>query len=164
MEGAPATRTVTYADRWSRRKRSIVGPLEEAAARERHERGEPYTAVLDDPERPSVVIEPALKGGVVRSRFFDDALRNYMTYVFTRPADKDGDLFLEQLTLQRYDDAGALATDEHWIFEPPNIAHVKKRDHTTREAETYDVEADLSRNCEPAPPFGEYDSISRIER
>lgn len=164
MQDAPATRTITYADRWSRRKRTVVGPLDEDAARARHDRGEPYTAVLDDPERPRVVIEPALKGGVVRSRFFDDALRNYMTYVFTRPPDTDGDLFLEQLTLQRYDDDGALTTDEHWIFEPPNIAHVKKRDHSTREAERYDVESDLSQNHEPPPAFGEYDSISRIER
>jgi hypothetical protein len=155
---------VTYAERWSKRKGEVVRPLAEEDARERHERGELYTVLVGDPGRPRAYLEVRLEAGFVGVHFLDDELRNHLTYLFTRPPEEQGDLFLEQISRRVYDDAGDLTHDEHYVFDPPDRAHVKKRDHVAQAAETYDLETDLSENHEPPPEFGRYESIARVER
>ena len=164
MSDASPVATVTYADRWSNRKGRMVRPLTEDEAQGRHDRGQLYTAVLGDSERPEAYLEVRLEAGFVGVHFLDEKLRNHLTYLFTRSPEGQGDLFLEQVTRRVYNDSGDPTHDEHYVFEGPNQAHVEKRDHATQEAETYDLETDLSQNHEPPPAFGDYDSIARVER
>lgn len=142
----------------------IVDPLDVETARQRHERGELYAAILGDPEHPWAHLNVRLEVGYVDVTFLDEQLHEDLSYTFTREPESAGDLFLEQATLTSYDDSGEISHDEHYIFEWPNITHVRKRDYTANEQETYSVEADLAQNYEPAPAFGEYQSIARRER
>ncbi len=164
MESLISPRTVSYGERWSKRGLYIVDPLDVETARERHERGELYAAILGDPEHPWAYLVVRLEVGYVGVDFLDEELRGDLSYTFAREPDSEGDLFLEQATWRIYDDSGEPAFDEHYVFEPPNIAHVTKRDHTAKDQETYALKTDLAQNYEPVPAFGEYESIARRER
>ena len=102
MSDASPVVAVTYAERWSKRKGEVVRPLAEEDARERHERGELYTVLVGDPGRPRAYLEVRLEAGFVGVHFLDDELRNHLTYLFTRPPEEQGDLFLEQISRRGY--------------------------------------------------------------
>ena len=164
MEASSSAATVNYGERWTDLGNYIVDPLDAEAARERHERGRLYAAILGDPERPWAHLDVRLEVGYVGVEFLDEQLREDLSYTFSRAPDSEGDLFLEQATWRSYDSSGDRFSAEHYIFEPPNLAHVAKLDYVADEQETSDVETDLAQNWEPVPAFGEYESIARRER
>lgn len=163
MEASSSAATVSYGERWTDLGNYIADPFDAEAARERHERGRLYAAILGDPERPWAFLNVRLEVGYVGVHFLDEQLRNDLTYSFRAP-DSESELFLNQATVRSYDSSGDLVFAEHYTFEPPNLAHVAKLDYVADEQETSDVETDLAQNWEPVPAFGEYESIARRER
>lgn len=164
MKSPSSPLTVSYGERWSDLSLRIVDRLDAEAARQRHERGELYAAILGDPEHPWAHLNVRLEVGYVDVTFLDEELREDLSYTFTREPGSEGDLFLEQATWRTYDSSSERVLSEHYIFKPPNITHVRKRDYTANEQETYSVEADLAQNWEPVPAFGDYESIAARER
>ncbi len=155
--------SVSYAERWSNRKQEAINPLEEAAARERHEAGQPYVALLGKPQQPDAYVEVRLEVGFVGVHFMDAKCRNGMTYLFGR-SNGNGQLFLEQIVRREYADGDDVDQLETYFFEPPNLVTVEKKNYRTREIEQYNTTTDLSGNWEPIPTFGHYESIARMER
>jgi hypothetical protein len=154
---------VTYAEKWSRRKRAPHGPLDRAEALERHEAGEPYVAILNDGERPFAFVTLHLKAGAVAVGFLDEQLREELDYTFAVPEGSDR-LFLQRSVMRVFGDDEQVAYTETYFFRPEEPTEVHKTDAASQVRHTFKVEADLATNWEPIPEFGRYESIARRER
>ena len=155
--------TVTYAEKWSRRKRAPHRPLDPAEALRRHEAGEPYVALLSDGERPFAFVTLHLKLGAVAVGFLDEQLREELDYTFAVPEGSDR-LFLQRSVMRVFGDDDQVAYTETYFFRPDEPVEVHKTDAASQLRETFKVEADLAANWEPIPEFGRYESIARKER
>ena len=101
--------------------------------------------------------------GYVGSIFLDGELREYLEYSFRE--DKPGQLFLTMLSYREYEDNSDQVRTGTTIISNANGKEFIRR--YTRGEDGYTLEettGDVSSNWEPYPEFGQYDSISRIDR
>lgn len=165
-------RLVTYQD-WNVPYGEPDGePYGEGEARRRHEAGEQYYVLIGDPAAPDAVLEvqPNLAG--IEVNFLDSRHRETVTYYFVSGefADSD-DLFLQQTTIKTYDsDAGPPilpATSETWYFRPDGSQHgFRQAADGPPESTDGSMSPDEVRTTliEPAPEFGNWDSLARYDR
>ncbi len=153
---------VAYCYQWNDLTKEPRDPYAEAEARQRHERGELYTALLGDPSAPHTLVEVRLDTGYVGVHFLDDELRRWSTYSFGRSDEKT--LFLKQYRRAEYDSDGRQVAAEIINFREDGVLTVQKADLVKNVVDQYDVHADVSSNWEPTPAFGDYESIARFDR
>jgi hypothetical protein len=155
--------TITYCVTWSSDQMAPVESLSEDEARARHDAGELYTAVLSDgPESPPRLVERRADG-VHIARFIEQRGRDEMIYAFEP---MDGRLFLVEASINTINDAGKALTTDMTVFRPDGIVEARIRDHVAKSSKsTGDIpDRDVSMCWEDIPAFGDYDSITRIER
>jgi hypothetical protein len=155
--------TVTYAERWLRRRPGDIEELDENEARRRHETGALYTAILGHPESADAYLEVRLEAGFVGVYFLDNEGRNHLTYLFGK-LDGEDRLFLEQAITREFDDDGNVRHGKAYHFKRDGTIYLEEKDYENREAFRGEKQDDVSGNWEPVPEFGRYESIARVER
>ena len=153
--------SLKYAERWSRWQCRLLSPLEPEEAKVRHAQRKLYSALLFNGGKPFCFLELNLGGIAVG--FLDSNLRDYVVYVFSE--EKPGQLFLQRATYREYvGDARGVARADIYYFRSDGRVIVEKNDLLKQTQERAEFTKDLSGNWEPYPEFGQYDSITRLER
>jgi hypothetical protein len=163
VQDAGVADTVTYAERWSKRRPGHFKELDPQEARRRHDVGELYTVILGDPESADAYLEVRLEVGFVGVHFLDEDGRGYVTYLFAKQ-DGDDRLFLNQASRREFDEDGNVRRGQVYYFERDGTIHFEEKDYEKREAKLGEKRDDVSGNWEPVPAFGRYESIARLER
>ncbi len=164
-----STSGVTYCEQWSVTLAQPVEPLTVEEARLRDQAGgEWYTVVLGDATKPDCYLEIAWENDHIGVWFLDDRMRRWTNYSFKKVDDER--MFLWVVTTYSYPRrAGRALSDasamEETTYKPEGIAIREVTDFTTDKVmreEYRDVSVDNL--WEPVPAFGDYRSISRLDR
>lgn len=162
-----STRPTLFCNQWSRHNRRPHKVITEAEARKRHEQGKLYTAVLENESRPYCFLEfTAFRS--VGVEFLDAAGRTYFDYSFQErlpnqffismsrrpefPNDVDEP---DRATVLFFDTEGQV-TICRYIANPDGVGSTLVH----REQRI----ADVSRNWEPYPEFGDYEGLATRDR
>ena len=165
---ASSVEPVSYCQRWNNKLSKPIDPLTAAEAMKRDQAKEWYTVVLGDPAAPRCYVEVAWENDHVGVWFLDDELRQFAHHSFTKVDDER--LFLDAVTLWHFPDgAGRRLTDaaviEKLLFERDGVVRRRLTDVKTRDVTTEhwsDVPLDI--NWERVPAFGDYQSLTRLDR
>ena len=155
-------RQIFFCKSWFAAKRRPTELWTEAQAREAHERGLPYTVLVDSVERPFCVMDVTRK--FVGIDFLDENLREALTYHFQEAS--PGQLFLTMATHRQYEGVTDKVTNgTTYIFAPDGKVQMRRESFVPEhKLETATSQADMSPNYAPAPQFGEYDELILVER
>ena len=155
---------VSYCYRWNELLNEPIDPLSEEEARARHASGELYTALLHGEDgRVRIAIEVCTSTGYFGVQWLNERGLPIMTYVFGE-VEGTSRLFLEKLRVDSYDEQGKMVFSDINRFWPDGRWEGRKIDRSTGEVWTSEGSVDVSHNWEPIPEFGEYESITRVER
>jgi hypothetical protein len=154
--------TITYCERWNNKQKTPIFGMSEDEARARHSGGELYTAVLGDPETPTVV-EVFLNEGYVGVRWLEPHGKDAMRYAFRRNEDR---LFLSEVAFNTVSAEGKVVEAESTLIKPDGTVEVSVFDNVNRTVKTAEPTSgnDVSAMWEDIPQFGDYASITRRER
>jgi len=163
------TPTVTYCGRWNVTLSEPIEPLtvEEARRRDRT-REEWYTVVLGDVTDPNCYLEIAWANDHIGVWFLDDCKRKRVKYSF-RKVD-DGRMFLQVVTTWTYRKrAGRHLSDasktEETTYQPLGLATREVTNFRSGGIVREDyLDVPVDNLWEPVPAFGQYRSISRLDR
>ncbi len=160
--------TITYCERWSNTRCKPFEPLTPAEAQRRDQAKEFYTVVLGDPAAPRCYVEVAWENNYLGVWFLDEELRRSAHLSFTRLDDTR--MFLDAVVLWHYSSrAGRSFSDASTIektsyktngFVRRTTTDVRKKRDKVEEFK--DVPLDI--NWEPVPVFGNYTSVTRVDR
>jgi hypothetical protein len=154
--------TVKYCERWNNKQKTPIFPMSEDEARARHDSGELYTAVLGDPETPTVV-EVFLTDGYVGVRWLEPHGKDAMRYAFRRTEDR---LFLSEVAINTVSAEGKVVEAESTLIKPDGTVQVSLFDNVNRTVKAAEPQTgnDVAAMWEDLPQFGDYASITRRER
>ena len=159
---------IFFCERWNNKKSAPIGPLTPAQAQRRDVAKQWYTVVLGDLAAPRCFVEVAWENDHVGVWFLDDELRRYVHYSFARIDDQL--MFMDAVVLWYYPDgAGRRFEDAEFIedveYTREGTVTRECTDVRTREVTTEhwsDVPLDI--NWERVPEFGDYRSLTRLDR
>lgn len=160
--------TVTYCQRWNNKLHKPIEPLNPAAALRKDRAKEWYTAVLGDPAAPRCYVELAWENNHVGVWFLDDELRRNVHYSFTRLDETI--MFMDAVGLWYYADGAGRSLGDASRIEMVDYSadgHVRRTSiDVPRKLETVEEFSDvpLDINWEPVPAFGDYRSVTRLDR
>ncbi len=138
-------------------------PYPDAEVRKRVKMGKPLAAVIGDPQKPRCFIDIAPNSGFHGVSFVDDQMRVFLVYFFC--LQDDGSLFMEQLIERKFHEGTKdVKFATQMFFKKDGNIHIIQTDLVTKTEDSWDTVNDVSVNYEPFPVFGEYDSITRLER
>lgn len=159
---------ITYCQRWNNTKIKPIEPFTPEEALRKDRAKEWYTVVLGDLAAPRCYVEVAWENNHLGVWFLDDELRQSVHYAFTRVDDTM--MFLSSVSFWYYsrrvgrslEDASRIqnvlyTTDGHVRRTTTEVR--KRRDKIE---EFSDVPLDI--NWEPVPVFGDYGSVTRVDR
>lgn len=151
---------IQYAEKWWVGRNEPINPINQDAARRRHEDHLPYVAVVRDSGRVSIVDIADDWVSMIR---LDKLGRQQVRYNFK--AREGGRLFLQTAYVWEYGDDGdrPVLTTILSFSEDGGIV-MQRRDHSKDEVEERTTTASTQPNWELYPRFGEYDSIINVER
>jgi hypothetical protein len=153
---------ITYGDSWFLAARRLSKSWEESQARTAHEQRKQYAAVISDGDRIVCVVTGHPNGFFVS--FLDSLRREWLVFHFQNVAPER--LFLSMLTKREYDgETKRVKHGESYIFEPEGRIVIDSENFDTGQRTKEVMEgADVSANWEAYPEFGDYRSITRLER
>jgi hypothetical protein len=152
---------VAYYEGWFRHAKKAVGPLRTDEAQRLDSTGEPYAVVIGDQDQPECFIE--VSRGTYGVSFLDPLKREHLMYTFEDAG--DGRVFLKEAVYREFDgESDTVAKATIYRFSRDGHVQVEKGEKPFRKAAVSDGAADVSRNWEPKPVFGEYRQIIRRER
>jgi hypothetical protein len=153
--------TVTYCERWFRHKKKPIALINESDARICHENRRLYTVVQGDLKAPECFIE--INNDYVGVGFLDTLLREYLSYSFQEK--KPGKLFLTMVTHRIFDgQTDSLSSGTTYYFTEDGTVTIEIEDFVADSKNEKLVHADVSGNWEEYPKFGQYSSISEVNR
>lgn len=155
-------RPIFFCKSWFAAKRMPTEVWAESQAREAHQRGDPYTVLVDSIERPFCVIDVTDK--FVGVDFLDNQLREALTYHFQEVA--SGKLFLTMAVHREYDGTtDNVINGTSYAFAEDGSVQIRREAFVPEnKLETAKSQTDVSSNYVPAPQFGEYGEFIRMER
>lgn len=152
---------VTYFQTWHRHLREGVDALTQDEAKARDEAGYGYVAVIGNPEHPVSFIE--IHDGFYGVSFLDADRREYLMYSFEEL--EPGKVFLREAIFREYEgDSAKAARASAYRFDPSGTMSIESGAQPFQQVTVKEREADISRNWERKPRFGEYADIVRKER
>lgn len=163
---APSTDSATswplsYYERWHRYAKEAIGPLAEEAARRLHVADAPYVVVIGDPGRPYGFIEVCADCYGVS--FLDERGREHLMYTF-EDAGK-GRVFLKEATYRDYEgESDAVSKAVIYRFWTNGRVMIERSERPFKQTSVSESRADVSRNWEMKPTFGEYGHLLRKDR
>lgn len=150
-----------YCRAWFRAKHVVSEPLTEAEARAAYDARELHTALIGDKDRPTAFLE--CDGNYIGVEFLDEHLREYVSYTFQER--RPGMLFLCRVVFREFiGDEEKVARAVLYYFSEDGQTTVHKEDDVAKKYWEAKPVLNVSANWEPYPKFGEYESISRLDR
>jgi hypothetical protein len=153
---------ITYCKYWSFQKRPIkIYDFKQAL--KAHQKLEVYTVLIGDRNHPDCYLEINAEESFIGVNFLDKSLRNYLSYLFRETEPRR--MFLKEVIVQEYEDeTDKIIRTSYAFFKLDGTADIEKKDFITNEELTKTTLRDVSRNWEPTPEFGNYESICRYNR
>jgi hypothetical protein len=152
---------IAYCQGWFRYEKRATSPLSTPTAKLAFEKRKLCCVIVGDFEHPDCFIE--FNKDYVGIGFFDACLREYLSYQFHEI--EPGRLFLSMLTHRNYDgNSDKVITGETYYFKFSGELVVELMNFETNVFSRRSKSTDVSRNWESYPKFGQYESITRIER
>ncbi|TAU34913.1 hypothetical protein ELI43_37440 [Rhizobium leguminosarum] len=152
---------LSFCKAWSHQYKSPIEIWTEEKARECHEKGALYTAVIGAIDRPTCALE--IKKDFVAVTFFDDRLRNYVVYVFSESSPEM--LFLERATHREYvGDTDQIDNGSTYFFKQDGSLVISRQFFNPHRQERTTGTADVTGNYSRKPDFGHYEDLIRLER
>lgn len=157
----PRDSKVAYYERWHRYAKEAVGPLSIDEAKRLEAAGEPHTVIIGDPEHPRCFIE--VSEGCYGVSFLDDRKREHLMYTFEDTG--DGKLFLKEALNREFEGStDEVARGTTYRFSADGRVQIEKAERPFKQATRTETQADVSKNWEPKPSFGEYSRLVRKDR
>jgi len=163
-----STTSVSYCVQWFRANKCATDILTDDEARNRHARGELYTALIGGLSRPTCFLEFSAYRSVA-VEFLDTALRTFCHYSFQEK--EPGRLFLTRIRLPWYPDDTGRADRATCCYVKPDghVAIEHYRAWADNRPGSYIVGGeervvDVTNHWEPFPEFGHYDGLGRRDR
>jgi hypothetical protein len=156
---------ITYCKYWSRFKKRVIELWDEKKALKAHNSGKLYTVLIGEPEKPDCFLEIALEqqSKFVGVSFLDDKMRDYLDYAFQEVI--PGKLFLSRVILREYSpNTDTVSKGQKVTFKTDGHVVIEKNDLLSGECLSKELQIDVSSNWESFPEFGQYESISRLDR
>lgn len=151
----------TFGKSWFRAKKRVTELWDEHKARTAHEQRKPYVAVLENSGGIHCFIEA--NNDYIGAGFLDSTLREFLSYQFQEV--EPGRLFLTMATHREFDgetDQVKFGTTYH--FKPNGSVTIETEDFVTTNLATKEMEVEVNGNWETYPNFGDYRSLTRIDR
>ncbi len=158
---------INYCTQWSRGRKRFHQPMTEAQARETHQKGKLYTAVLGDPQRPDCFLEFSAYRSVA-VEFLDALQRTYLNYSFQELEARPNELFLSMACIRELSEHSDGSIRGPVCFFKPDgqlVIHHTEYNPATRKDRIVaeeELRTDVSGHWEPYPEFGHYEGLSRI--
>ena len=152
---------VYYCDEWSDIKKKPWNILDDRTAYTRHQKHEPYTAVLTADDNTKYIVN--VTNEWVSVSFYDDFTRKYLNYDFE--VISDGKIFLRTAMYWEYDDETDKEVSSLILsFREDGYIAMKKKDFKTGTVEERETSDTLGTNWDVFPGFGQYFHLCREER
>lgn len=150
---------ITYCFKWWLKKKRPIDILDNNHAREKHLKGEYYTAVISENDKVNYVV--SIDQNYVVVKFMNDSTAPYLTYEFHRV--KDDSVFLKFASFCQYD--GEQEIEEmNFNFEQDGTVYMEKINLVSGEVDAREGKEDVSCNWDKFPKFAEYGNLLRLER
>ena len=166
--GDDGVEPIAFCRRWNTITATPIDPLTAAEAEEMDRSKQWYTVVVGDPSAPRCYVEVAWENDHAGVWFLDEGLRQSVHYSFTRLDETM--MFLDSVVLWSYPRAAGRSFDEASTIEAVEYTteglvrrtttNVRKKKDKIEEFS--DVPLDI--NWEPVPAFGDYRSLTRLDR
>jgi hypothetical protein len=154
---------IRYCKKWFIMKKIAIDPLSEAQALEMHVSGGSNTALVEGGDYPACFIECLLDKKMIGVGFLDVRGREYLTYQFRILSGTQ--LFLSMATYREFDrESDRVLSGDSYIFKEKGelyIRHSHMSPHALEEAQST---FDPAGNYEAFPAFGDYSSLTKVER
>jgi hypothetical protein len=152
---------INYCTGWSLANKRALKPLTVDEARKRHAHGETYAVLRGGTDKPQCVVTVRLETGWIGVSFLDRELREYLAYSFSV---KGKQIFLDFVVYREFEGTSdSIASATIYYFDPLGKVKVDKIQGETI-YESLEKASDVSHNWESIPDFGEYESITRLDR
>lgn len=152
---------VSYCEKWFQPEGRPIKPMLATEARARHERRQPYCALIGGEENPTHVISVA--GAWVSVSFLDERKREYLRYDFNEPS--HGRLFLTTALCRAFDgETDDVVGAMQFAFKPDGFVLIEQRDLRTKQVNERRWNGATAANWESYPAFGDYSVLCRRER
>jgi hypothetical protein len=157
----------TYSRRWNLVLHKPLDPISEQQARQLDEAGDYYTVAFTQ-DTTSGYLEINWTERYLAVYFLDEQHRPGLCYTFTR-LDQDR-MFMNSVLRWEYPDdqaramTGANLTEE-LRYQQDGVVDREVRDDTAHEVRRQTItDVNLDINWEPVPQFGQWDSVTRLDR
>ena len=152
---------LSYAKSWFRAKLRLTDPLSVSEALEIHKTKGAYVVASEKNEKLEWYAE--FGNNYVGVGFYNSLLQEYLSYSFQEV--DAGKLFLTMSTYRVFDKVtGQVTQGTTFFFNKMGRIAIEREDLTIGTKTASDSIGDVSLNWEPFPTFGEYESLTRIER
>ena len=156
--------SIVYCQQWSRHEKQPINILDDREARSVHNQNKFYTVIINNISTPKCFLEINLKESYVGVNFLDAYQRDYLVYSFQSENNKS--LFLSKVITRKYkNNTKNITSGEMLLYKTNGCVARKVVDYVTNQAtKEYRDNVDVSLHWEAIPEFGDYLSISRINR
>ncbi len=156
---------ITYCKIWLRAKKRPTEIWNNIQAASAHQSGLLYTVLLGHVEKPSCFLEINLAVKFIAVNFLDEELKDYLIYKFEGIGEER--MFLSEVIYKEFKEmTGDVLKTTQYLFQQNGKLVIKEfnlvNQETIRKESINPV--DISNNWEPVPQFGNYSSISSLDR
>lgn len=152
---------ISYCERWWISEKKPIKPLDEKSAYLRHNKRQPYTAIISESGQLKYIVQ--LVDKLVSVSFMDKQVRKYLQYDFNQK--QNGKVFLETAIYWEYDSDSDLETSTMIFgFQEDGHTVMERRDLKSNEVQERELFDSVEGNWEEYPEFGQYMSLCQEER
>ncbi len=149
----PTTQSVSYCEGWHRHFKEVIHPLSADDAKRLDQGRQPYAVIVGDPSQPYCFIE--VSEGCFGVGFLDEKKREYLRYTFEEVGSEK--VFLKEATSREYEgDSDEVVGGKVYRFSTDGAVSIERSEKPLTQATITDSRADVAKNWEPKPAFGDY--------
>jgi hypothetical protein len=154
---------VRYCRKWFIMKKFAIDPMSDTQASEVHASGGSYTALVGGEDYPACFVECLLDKKMIGVGFLDARGREYLTYQFRILSGPR--LFLNMATYREFDGGDdRVLSGESYIFKEGGELCIRRTHMNPYTFEEVQSSFDPAGNYEAFPAFGDYSSLTKVER
>jgi hypothetical protein len=152
---------ISFGKSWFRAMKRLTELWDIQKAKTAHEQRRPYVAVMENSGGNHSFIE--VNNDYFGIGFLDSHLREYLSYQFQEL--EPGRLFLTMATHREFDgETDRVSYGTTYYFKPDGSVTVETEDFATANLATKEMKVDVNGNWETYPNFGDYGSLTRVDR
>jgi hypothetical protein len=153
--------TISYGKKWFLYKRCFTEQWKESQAAEAHAKRVPYAVAIRKDNGNITVVDA--RGDYFGVDFLDVFGRDFICYQFQEI--EAGRLFLTMATHREFEDnTDRVKLGTSYIFKPNGMVIVETEDFSSSHITKKQIQVDVNGNWELYPNFGDYRSLTRVER